>query len=69
MEYELLEKDKNNEIARLTKQLDYTGSSKNRDFEQKLKRYEDDIEIKDRRYNVLLNQLQDLKARYQIQEQ
>ena len=69
MEYELLEKDKNNEINRLIKQLDYAGLSKTRDLELKLKRYEDDIEIKDKRYSVLLTQLEDLKKRYNLQEQ
>jgi len=32
MEYELLEKDKNNEITRLTRQLDYVGVNRTRDL-------------------------------------
>jgi hypothetical protein len=40
------------------KQLDYAGVNKSRDMELKLKRYEDNIEIKDKRYNVLLTQLE-----------
>lgn len=69
MEYELLEKDKNNEINRLMRQVDYSGVNRTRDLEMKVKRYEDDIEIKDKRYNVLLTQLEELRTKYTLQQQ
>ncbi len=69
MEYELLEKDKNNEINRLMKQLDLSGGNRTRDMGLKLKRYEDDIEVKDKRYHVLMAQLEDMKMRFSIMEQ
>ena len=64
-----MEKDKNSEINRLMKQLDYAGVNKTKDLELKVKRYEDDIEIKDKRYSVLLSQLEEQKMKYNIQEQ
>jgi hypothetical protein len=51
------------------KQLDLSGGNRARDMGLKLKRYEDDIEIKDKRYHVLMAQLEDMKMRYSIMEQ
>jgi hypothetical protein len=53
----------------LIKQIDLSGGNRTRDVELKFKRYEDDIEIKDKRYHVLMTQLEDMKMKYSILEQ
>lgn len=49
------------------RQLETVGSNRTRDLEIKLKRHEEDIQIKDKRYNVLLTQLEDMRNKFNQQ--
>jgi hypothetical protein len=57
MEYEILEKDKNSEINRLIKQLEFKEGNAVRDLQNVIKRLEEEIQVKDHRYEILLHQL------------
>lgn len=51
------------------RQLETVGSNRTRDLEIKFKRYEEEIQIKDKRYNVLLTQLEDMRTKLNQQDQ
>ena len=57
MEYEIMERDKTHEINRLMRQIEHRGAVAEQDLKITIKRLEEEIEVKDKRYMLLLEQL------------
>ncbi len=61
MEFEILEKDKNSEIMRLSKQIQQKDSMYEREWGVKVKRLEQQLRMRENRYTLLLDQFEQMK--------
>lgn len=61
MQLEIMEKDKDLEINRLLKLIDHDKYTTQFNSQNMMKKYEEEIELKDRRYRLLLEEYEKLK--------
>lgn len=65
MEFEILKKDKEMEVNRLLRMVDHEKAVSEMNTKRQIKRLEEEIELKDKRYKLLLEEYEKLKKDHQ----